>query len=310
MSRITTAPVPARPWRRPIERAWRLRAQPVARARAVAPICRSRARRAGGSPRRPAFSAPLSSQPGICALNAISGMPSASSAAVWPMPHQAPRRAAGGCRRRSAATSDVTATRWSGSDACRSPSRNAIASATSERGAVEQAADEAVELLDRGEQEVEAHCESSIHMTPGTARAARTSPRATTTTADAAGMSGREPARGDARRHEPPGVDDGHAEPGEGAGEAEAEGDDQEHPERRPRAARWRRAARRGPTGRGEGRRRRPCRGALAVARARGVRDASCACACDVRSPAEAATAARSHPRPRPSGRTTRVSQG
>ena len=68
-------------------------------------------------------------------------------------------------------------------------------------------------------------------MTSGTARAARASPTPTTTTADSAGSSAcGSPRR--ARRHEAPRVNDGQAERGERAREAEAEGDDQEHPER------------------------------------------------------------------------------
>ena len=42
----------------------------------------------------------------------------------------------------------------------------------------------------------------------------------------------RRPACGDARRQQPPRMDHGHAERDERAGEAEAEGNDEEHPER------------------------------------------------------------------------------
>ena len=78
-----------------------------------------------------AFSAPDSSQVGSSDLKTISGIPMAISAAACPSPHQAPRRAAPRASPPSAATSEVTATRWSGSEACRRPSTNAIPSATS-----------------------------------------------------------------------------------------------------------------------------------------------------------------------------------
>ena len=60
----------------------------------------------------------------------ISGIPSASSAAAWPVPHQTPSRAAPRTFPRSPATSEVTATRWSGSVAWRSPSARATSIAT------------------------------------------------------------------------------------------------------------------------------------------------------------------------------------
>ena len=78
-----------------------------------------------------AFSAPFSSQPGSSDLNTIRGTPITISVTAWPTPHQAPSRAAARVSAWSEAISEVTATRWSGSEACRSPRANATSSATS-----------------------------------------------------------------------------------------------------------------------------------------------------------------------------------
>ena len=78
-----------------------------------------------------ARSAASSSHAGSSDLNAIIGSPTSTRQSAWPSPHHAPRRAARRASPSSAATSEVTATRWSGSDAWRSPRMNAIASATS-----------------------------------------------------------------------------------------------------------------------------------------------------------------------------------
>ena len=64
-----------------------------------------------------AVSAPVSSHAGSSDLKAISGIPIATRAAACPSPHQAPSRAAARASPSSAATSEVTATRWSGSEA-------------------------------------------------------------------------------------------------------------------------------------------------------------------------------------------------
>ena len=64
------------------------------------------------------FSAADSSHAGTLECSAISGIPSANSIVAWPRPHQAPSRVAFRVPpSRSAATSEVTATRWSGSEA-------------------------------------------------------------------------------------------------------------------------------------------------------------------------------------------------
>ena len=78
-----------------------------------------------------AFSAPVSSHAGSSDLKKIRGRPITSSVPAWPTPHQTPSRVAALRSPPSAATSEVTATRWSGSEACRSPSTSAIPSATS-----------------------------------------------------------------------------------------------------------------------------------------------------------------------------------
>ena len=65
------------------------------------------------------------------------------------MPHHAPSRVAARVSPPSAATSDVTATRWSGSDAWRSPSTSAMPSAARMRRAAEQALEPHVDLFHR-----------------------------------------------------------------------------------------------------------------------------------------------------------------
>src|SRR5918999_6038993 len=61
----------------------------------------------------------------------INGSPIVSRAKACPSPHQAPSRTAPRVSLPSAATSEVVATRWSGSDAWRIPSTNATPRATS-----------------------------------------------------------------------------------------------------------------------------------------------------------------------------------
>ena len=78
-----------------------------------------------------AFSAPASSQLGTADLKKMSGNPITSSTPAWPSPHQAPSCAAFRESPSSAATSEVTATRWSGSEAWRSPRAAAMPSAAS-----------------------------------------------------------------------------------------------------------------------------------------------------------------------------------
>ena len=64
-----------------------------------------------------AVSAPCSIHAGTEDLKRIRGIPITSRAAVCPVPHQAPSRAAPRTSPPSTATSEVTATRWSGSEA-------------------------------------------------------------------------------------------------------------------------------------------------------------------------------------------------
>ena len=100
---------------------------------------RSRAQRAAGSRCRLPSRHRSRARPGSSDLKKIRGRPITSSVAAWPMPHQTPSRVAARVSPPSAATSDVTATRWSGSEAWRRPSTSAIPSATSKRRAAEQA---------------------------------------------------------------------------------------------------------------------------------------------------------------------------
>ena len=135
-----------------------------------------------------AFSAPLSSHGGSCALNAISGIPSARRAAACPTPHHAPRLSR--CvSPSSAATSEanrdevVRVGRVAGAE-------ERDAERDGQRRAVEQARDEVVELLERGEQEFEAHRESSNRLHDIRDRpCGEGESTPTTTTADSAGSS-------------------------------------------------------------------------------------------------------------------------
>src|SRR5919198_175363 len=179
-----------------------------------------------------AFSAPLSSQAGNPALNAISGIPSARRAVACPIPHQAPSRAALRVSPSSAATSDVTATRWSGSDACRAPSRKAMPSATA-NGAPSNRL-----VIRWSRSSTGLNRNSKLIASPPLSHDLRDRPSGQDESEgyDENGRQRRQQegnaARGDARRHEAPRVDHGDPEPGQRAGEAEAECDDQKHPER------------------------------------------------------------------------------
>ena len=122
-----------------------------------APTSPARARPGSGSPPRPPSRRPTPASPAARDLKRIRGRPMRSSISACPSPHQAPRRAAERVPSCSEATSEVTATRWSGSDACRRPEQEGDPERDGERSAREQALEPGVELLGRPEEEVEAH---------------------------------------------------------------------------------------------------------------------------------------------------------